>query len=263
MLILEPPFPDSFQEIFEPHKHNLSSVSILRGLSKSKVYADLIDPTWAVTSFNSRILVIGDIDAPELLDAVQHVVDTGIASGRRGFVIYYPADTTTTELGKHIRGVTPYLNQRNYYALKLETKKDIVLPDGYRVERITPDFLRQGYENIELVSSEMMSERASVENFLEKSFGFCSLYGDTIASWCMSEYNVDQRFEIGIETHPDYRQKGLATQTATSCINYGLEKGYSVVGWHCWKRNIESNRLALKLGFRHVLEYPAEYLEVK
>ena len=263
MLILESPFPNSIHKILETHRHNLSSVSILSGSTKSQVYTDSVDPTWAVTSFNSRILVAGNIEAPELLEAVQLVVDSGIASGRRGFVIYYPADTGTTNIGKQIRGVTPFLNQRNYYTLKLETKKESVIPEGYRIELITPDFLKQGYKNTELVSSEMVSERASVEDFLEKSYGFCALYDDTITSWCMSEYNVDQRFEIGIETHPDYRQKGLATQTAISCINHGLEKGYSMVGWHCWKRNIESNKLAQKLGFEHVLEYPAEYLEVR
>jgi len=96
-----------------------------------------------------------------------------------------------------------------------------------------------------------------------KSFGFCALKGDEIAAWCMSEYNAENRFEIGIETHPDHRRKGLALQTARACMNHGLANGYTQVGWHCWVHNIESNALAKRLGFKHVLKYPVEYLEVK
>jgi GNAT superfamily N-acetyltransferase len=264
MLELEHPFPESFDELFHVLEHNLSSVSIIRGYTGSKIYADSMHPTWLVTYSNSRILVSGDLGKPEVVDAVQRVVDNGVESGRRGFVIYYPKDPKKTGLGESIQSITPYPNLRNYYVLLLGNKANQgKLPKGYRIEQITKTLLEEGLENTELVENEMRSERKSVQDFLDKSFGFCAISGDVIAAWCMSEYNADNRFEIGIETHTDHRRKGLALQTARACINHGIEKGYTQVGWHCWVKNEESNELAKRLGFKHVLNYPVEYLEVE
>jgi hypothetical protein len=185
----------------------------LRGLTASKVYADALDPTWVVTYSNSRILGSDDVEHPDLVNTVQRIIDNGIKAGRRGFVIYHPSGTEITVIGEHIRGINPYPNWRNYYGLEPEnTGYQIGLSNGYRIEQITDAFQEKKYQNTDLVESEMRSERASVADFLEKSFGFCALQGDVLASWCMSEYNADNRFEIGIATHPDHRRKGLALQ---------------------------------------------------
>lgn len=263
MLDFESPLPKSFNVVFESLSHNLSSISIRKGVTKTKVYADSIEPSWIVTSSNNRILVAGDYLNQEALDAVQMIVKKGINIGKSGFVIYYPINAKKIEIGKQIRRIKPYLNWRNYYVLKLNnTNFPIKLPDGYRLEFITPELLHKGYHNTQLVIDEMKSERRDEFDFLDKSFGYCTIYDNEITSWCMSEYNTDQRFEIGIETHQDHRRKGLALQIARACINFGAEKGYTKVGWHCWKTNLPSNKLASSLGFKYVLEYPTEYLEV-
>lgn len=262
MYKLKPPISEAYKRLFEAQKHNLAATSIYRGLSDVNVYVDT-DSSWLVTRVNHRILVSGECLSSEAIEAVQRVVEEGTASGRRSFVIYYPSNAESDGIGEHIQNVKPYPNQRNYYRLDLgKSGFSIDLPEGYRVELVTNDFLEQGYVNTELVSEEMMSERAGVPDFLEKSFAFCALQGDVIAAWCMSEYNSEGGFEIGIETHEDHRRKGLAVQTARACFNYGIEKGYNYVGWHCWKKNEPSNKTALRLGFKHVLEYPVEYLEV-
>jgi GNAT superfamily N-acetyltransferase len=262
MYKLKPPISESYKNLFDAHMHNLAATSIYRGFSDVNVYIDL-DASWLVTRVNHRILVSGDYMASEAIEAVHKVVEEGVASGRRGFVIYYPSNVENTGIGEHIQGIKPYPNQRNYYRLDLgKSDISIDLPEGYRIERVTKDFLEKGYVNTEMVSEEMMSERSSVHDFLEKSFAFCALQGDVIAAWCMSEYNADEGFEIGIETHEDHRRKGLAVQTSRACFNYGIDKGYSYVGWHCWKKNEPSNKTALRLGFKYILEYPVEYLEV-
>lgn len=262
MLMLKPPISETYKHLFEAHTHNLSATSIYRGLSNVNVYVDK-DASWLVTRVNHRILVSGDYMSSEAIEAVQKVVDEGIASGKRGFVIYYPSKVEDVGIGEHIQGVKPYPNTRNYYRLDLgKSSYPFDLPDGYRIEQVTEDFIEHGYKNTRLVTEEMMSERASVADFLENSFAFCALQGNFIAAWCMSEYNADGGFEIGIETHEDHRRKGLAVQTARACFNQGIEKGYRYVGWHCWKKNVPSNKTALRLDLKYVLEYPVEYLEV-
>jgi RimJ/RimL family protein N-acetyltransferase len=244
--------------------HNLAVVSIIRGLTGSKFYIDSEAMSWGLTYSKSRIFITGNNEHPDAIEALERIIEEGIKTGSRGFIIYYPPETKSTRMGKHIQGVNAYPNQRNYYTLELgKTDIDSKPRSGYIFELITREFLEQNYRNMEFVIEEMQSERSSVDDFLSKSFGFCAVMEHEIAAWCMSEYNTSDRFEIGIATHPDYRRKGLAILTAESCITHGKTLGYKNVGWHCWKNNEPSNKTALKLGFKHILEYPVEYLEVE
>lgn len=261
MLKLKPPFSEQVYQVFKPLRHNLAVLSIFKGFTESIVYADSESPTWGVTYTNSRIFASGDFMHPDVLKAVQKVVDYGLIAGRAGFVIYYPRSAGRSGIGENIKGVKTYPKTRNYYLLEPREKYVLSLPEDYRVERISHDLLKMGYVNSDLVQAEMQSERDSVDDFLDKSFGFCVVKDDEISSWCMSEYNVADRFEIGIETHPAHRRKGLAVQAARACINHGLDGEYTSVGWHCWKDNEASNRTASSLGFRHMFEYPIEYLK--
>lgn len=54
--------------------------------------------------------------------------------------------------------------------------------------------------DLNYVIEETQSERLSVEDFLQKSFGYCVIHDEEIVGWCMSEYNVSHRCELGIAT---------------------------------------------------------------
>jgi RimJ/RimL family protein N-acetyltransferase len=152
---------------------------------------------------------------------------------------------------------------RNYYELDARTRERGEAPlDGFRLEVIDRQFLNDSYMNLDQVTEEMSSERSSVDDFLEKSVGVCGVIGDEIVSWCMSEYNHGNRYEIGIATVEKHRRKGLATATADALMRRCMEHGFSQVGWHCWQRNEPSNRTAMKLGFKFVKSYPVYVLEV-
>jgi GNAT superfamily N-acetyltransferase len=261
MIELQYPFGVTFGNLFKRHEHNLAVLSILKNQVDTKIYLDSFDPSWAVTRTNKRIFLSGNYTDPCAFDAVEKVIQNGVEEGKPGFVIYYPQGAEVL-IGENIKGIRPYPNPRNYYELELKSSISMDIPLGYRVTSITPELIKRGYNNSELVENEMQSERPNLYDFFEKSFAFCTIKDDTITSWCMSEYKVEGRFEIGIETHPEYRKKGLAVQTAKACINHGLEKGYKRVGWHCWKDNLASNKTAMRLGFKFKLEYKIEYLEL-
>ena len=59
----------------------------------------------------------------------------------------------------------------------------------------------------------MCSEHMSVEDFLAHSFGLCPVHSNEVAGWCMAEYNVGDRCEIGIATTEKHRRKGIARLT--------------------------------------------------
>ena len=142
-------------------------------------------------------------------------------------------------------------------------KWDVNLPTGIRIVLIDEDLLTSKYRNLDRVKDEMGSERDSVEDFLENSFGYVALDGNEIVSWCMSEYNTSDRCELGIETIEGYQRRGIATQVARAVIGHAIRQGVYNIGWHCWKRNEPSVRTALRIGFKHGLDYPIFEVEIE
>jgi RimJ/RimL family protein N-acetyltransferase len=130
------------------------------------------------------------------------------------------------------------------------------------MQRITPEFLSGDVAGLDAVREEMCSERASVEDFLRRSFGICPVHANEVAGWCMSEYNVGDRCEIGIATAEKHQRRGIATLTTWSFLAEAQRRGYRRVGWDCWTRNVPSVATARKAGFTLVEEYPAVVIEL-
>jgi GNAT superfamily N-acetyltransferase len=114
-------------------------------------------------------------------------------------------------------------------------------------------------KNLGDLVQEICSERASVQDFLDQSFGVCVLHGTEIVGWCLSEYNSGQRCEVGIQTWPAYRRQGLATAMASALIEHALDRGLTEIGWHSWASNTPSIATARKVGFRKVKDYPVYF----
>jgi len=105
---------------------------------------------------------------------------------------------------------------------------------------------------------EIHSESPSQEDFLAHKFGFCLQEATTLIGWCLSEYNHADRCEIGIETVPAYRRRGVAFISASALIAHALANGITRIGWHCWGHNAASRALAGKLGGALITEYPVQ-----
>ena len=88
----------------------------------------------------------------------------------------------------------------------------------------------------------------SAEEFLRNGKGYCVLHEGRAAAWAFSAAVSSDEIDIGIETLPEYRHKGLAYLAAEQMIRYCLEQGKCPV-WSCDTGNSASRRLAEKLGF--------------
>jgi len=131
------------------------------------------------------------------------------------------------------------------------------LPEGFRLRPIDETLLSEtGLGNLQWLVEEIHSEAPSVADFLAHKIGSCLQYGQELVGWCLSEYNHAERCELGIETLPAFRRRGLATITALATIAHAQSVGIIEIGWQCWKRNIASSGLARKLGFTLVADYP-------
>lgn len=245
------------EALFKDMLHNLAVASILSGSTASTVMVDDVDrPRAAVTWSGSRIYVAGDTGG-DLFSSLETIAWRAEAKSSGVNVVYLSPEANCDRL-MELEGFQAVHRTRNYYEVDAAERGWVAEPpQGYTLHMVDRSLLSMGLKNTDLVIDEMRSERPTVEEFMEKSFGFCAVAGGEIACWCMSEYNTSTRFEIGTETAKEHRRKGLALQTAKATIGYGTTRGYRFVGWHCWTDNVGSNELARALGFSHVCEYPA------
>jgi len=95
----------------------------------------------------------------------------------------------------------------------------------------------------------------NVEQFTKIGKGFAVILNDILISFAFSAFMHDRILEIGIETVPTYRGQGYATIACTALINYCAGNNFTPV-WSCRYENIESLRLAEKLGFEPTLQVP-------
>jgi GNAT superfamily N-acetyltransferase len=99
----------------------------------------------------------------------------------------------------------------------------------------------------------------SADQFRRNGFGFCLVAPDgRIASASFAAYVDGEEVDVGIETDPAWRGRGLAERVCRRMIENCLERGLRPV-WGCRKDNIGSRRLARKLGFSEIQYHPTYF----
>jgi hypothetical protein len=228
---------------------HLAVESILAEASSGRVFVDDADePRGAMIGTGHRLYLAGD--ASGLGDELRN-----FASSRGKFVIY-PALEDIGGVERLLSGYSVSERGRLYYECDPTTRTWVVEPpEGYSVVRITLELLGCGLANTDRVVEEMCSERASAGEFLEKGFGFAVVHSGGFASWCMSEYNLGDGCEVGIETVEEYRRSGLAVLVAGAMFRHAKGAGIRRVGWHCWGDNAASVTTAERLGLSRITGY--------
>lgn len=141
--------------------------------------------------------------------------------------------------------------------------KDILqLPQGYELKFPDDAFLKTcEWKNKRALLYEMCSERGSIDDFLQHSFGVCAVYGDEIAGWCLSEYNNSRGCEVGIEVVEDHQRKGIGTALTLALAAEAGRQGLQYVGWSCFKGNLPSAATARKAGLSKIEDYKVIVVE--
>ena len=91
--------------------------------------------------------------------------------------------------------------------------------------------------------------------FLENAIGYSTYCKNELACTAFASFILGNFLELGMETRPKFRGKGLARYTCSKLIDYCLANNYEPV-WACRLENIGSYRLAQSLGFDDVLQVP-------
>ena len=89
----------------------------------------------------------------------------------------------------------------------------------------------------------------SRERFLRRGFGVACVHDRSVVSWSLADCRSGDACEIGIQTRPAFRRRGLATVTAAAAVTHALATGFAVVGWHANEDNRGSIATAERVGF--------------
>lgn len=251
--------------LFAPF-HLLLIDSILAGLTPATIYVDdVAEPQTAVTWFHGRLLLAGQA-TPSGITAVRNLLLTQYkaethAAGLEAFVLY-SAPNWQIDAADLLPGLKVIPALRHYYRLDARDRQWVTaVPEGLQLRQVDAELLADPtIQNLVWVTEEMVSERPSIADFLEKSFGYCVVSGNEVVAWCMSEYNTGHRCELGIATAEAWQRQGLARLTATAVIAEALQHGIHDIGWSCWANNRASVGTAVALGFTHVQEQPVHLL---
>lgn len=262
--------------LFRLLEDHLAVRAILERAVPAPVFADHpSQPRTVLTWTGHRIYLAGSARDKESIAALRRLLGGTVfpqatEAGLKGFVVYYSPDAWEPELEGILRtgGCSQDMDiittQRHLYTITMPSPSwREGLPEGYALRSVDQDLLRdRKLRNLDLLAEEMCSERPSVSDFLARSFGICAIHGEEVVGWCLSEYNTPSRCEIGIETLPAHRRRGLGRAMASSLIEQAFSKGLSRVNWHCYAGNIPSVATALSVGFEKVRNYPVVIVEL-
>jgi len=117
------------------------------------------------------------------------------------------------------------------------------VPDGFEVRPLDAALAGQLDEDLE---PHGMQTFPSPEEFAERGLGFGIVHDGRLASVSTSYTRSNDRVEVSISTHPDFRRRGLARVAAATLIGHCMDHGLSPE-WSA--SNPLSKRLALTLGY--------------
>jgi RimJ/RimL family protein N-acetyltransferase len=253
--------------LFAELYYNLAIESILNGLTPARIFVDdKTSPSVSLIQAHQKLFLAGTTGGKtgDLSRLMGETIVPGLKNeGCDAFFLYVDSPSLKDQVEEICEGLFPVERQRMYLECT-QLKQDWrgLLPEGYRLREVDDSLVAMDHlENIDYLREELCSERPSVEDFLKKSFGYYILKGDALASWCLSEYNVGDRCEVGVATVDEHQQRGLATAATLALVEQALSTGYRRIGWHCWSRNTPSVVLALRAGFEKVNDYSI-YLSV-
>lgn len=252
---LEPERFTLCRDLFAPLSHHLVIESILAGLTPGRVFVDDRErPETAVAWFKRRLFFAGQpraaADLNRLITDVYYPEMTGQGLNESAFTLVHTPGWERV-MDVVLAGKEPLTGERRWYHLDPAGRDwEPEVTAGFTLRPVDAALLADpAIQNPDYVCDEMVSERPSVADFLDKSFGYCVIHQNEIVGWCMSEYNVKRRCELGIETAEAYQRMGLARATAVATIKEAVTRGYQEIGWICDADNQPSIALAEHLGF--------------
>ena len=204
-----------------------------------RAWADDPDaPTVALAQIDFWFIA-GDASAPAAADALRRVPQRGTIVTSGGTWDERARSTLAGNIHERTRTgmATPTVwNRDRLHAMAS------ALRDGFEIRRVTERNVR-AFASFE---KDLVANFGTIERYLESGIGFGIWHNGWCVAGCSSFTLGGGKLEMEIDTHPDFRRRGLARSVAATMILHCLDKGIEP----CWDaHNPESAALALQLGF--------------
>lgn len=233
-------YSDYLQYINEINCGAVYPLSIAEGLQYGEIYESEDKSSVLLWHHCGFAFLAGACDETFLEAVYELILDQNHAGKRR--LILFVNNTAAKDFFSVKANIV--IEQRCFYEYRnAEAFYHTVLPDGYTIQEIDADILCRMQGRI-VPSFSWSSDKV----FLEKGKGFCILHGEHIAAWAFSAAVSSKEIDIGVETSPEYRNRGLAAVVSSRMIQYILEQNKKPV-WACYAQNMASQALAEKIGF--------------
>jgi GNAT superfamily N-acetyltransferase len=256
--------------LFKGFDYSLSIRAVLDGSNPGRIFVDnSTKPRLAFALTIEGYLLAGDHYDPALRKALKQFFQDSLFTGQ-----VYLDDNESQTLAVHPSAWVDYLPELiptheveaspryQYLCTELDYAWRDRLPDGYTVHQIDRTFLDDNLfaDPDGLIELEMIRIAwGDVDNYLEHGAGFIVEHGGAVVSFCTADCRSGDQIDIGVETSPSHRRKGLATIVTAATVEYCFQKGYRKVGWHCNQINVGSWKTAEKVGFKRQTEYTYYY----
>jgi GNAT superfamily N-acetyltransferase len=263
---LQPQEYPAILPLFQEQDDQLAPLSVLHSAAAGQVYtAGVVGVPVAsiLLVAGHRYYLAGKVDDPDFSRALhgwlEHELLALRSAGEWGLVLYYAQPAWQKVVEQILAGRGAYPASRLVYERVLSPDQPLeqpLLPAGYCLNLVDTELLAEAdLAGRDGLLAELCSERSSAEDFLARSYGYALLQDANIAGWCLSEYNLGMRCEVGIATLEGHQRRGLATASGLAFLELARQHGMRRIGWHCWARNLASARTAERLGFHLVREY--------
>lgn len=128
------------------------------------------------------------------------------------------------------------------------------LPNGYAIQPMRPNLKKQTGLKIPEPVKNTLDAWESVESESFQDFGFVIIHKNQVVAWATVDFVTEKSGDLGFETLPEFRKRGLGSAVAAATLEHGCAKGLEI-HWTCAVDNVGSKRSAAKLGLQRGQDY--------
>lgn len=246
--------------LFREMEHHLSIAGVLAGAVPGRAWANST-ATCALVMSPQGFLFGGRPDAAFLSDCEkllrEELLPKRVAAGEMDYVVFYP-DGWRPVVEEALKSLEPMADGRMTWERSL-AGVSARLPEGVRP--VTAELLSRGdLKGLDWTLEEIGEGWNTPEEFCRRGFGTVAVVrepdGERIIGWCLTDWVVGDRCELGVAVAEGHRLRGHGLRLALGTLALAAGRGITRAGWQCWSSNLGSQGVARAAGFQPRAEFP-------
>jgi GNAT superfamily N-acetyltransferase len=146
------------------------------------------------------------------------------------------------------------MKRQHYLCRQLAYDWCAYLPEGYAIIPIETGLLKRDDLTIPSPIKTTLGKWISIRTDQFRDYGFAALYENQVVAWATVDFVTSGVGDLGFETLPEHRRRGLGSAVAAAALEQGLARGLTI-HWTCADDNLGSQRTAARLGLERGQDY--------